>query len=70
MPEIRTLWWCDNCGAGGDVTSARDVGVYEVFDRIRQAHAAAPTGCPLGIDRVRVSLDDEPAAVRNEAPNA
>lgn len=53
----KIKWWCERCGRSGIIEYAEDAGVWEVFQKIRDAHnAKVGSGCSFDRYAVRVSF--------------
>lgn len=54
MKISKTAWACEACGGSGVVEHDENAGVYEVVNKLRDAHQASYPNCNNGVAKMRV----------------
>lgn len=52
--KVKQPWYCEQCGARGEVAHRPHAGVFEVVDLIDEAHQKAAPHCIAPVERLRV----------------
>jgi hypothetical protein len=54
----KQIWFCESCGAKGEVNLVEGEGVFSVITKFGDNHKRLSTACVTGINKIRVIAAD------------